>query len=59
PEISTAGHIPPELGKLAALETLSLGRNQLSGPIPPELGKLTALELLSLSGNQLSGETLK
>ena len=42
------GPIPPELGNLAALESLSL--SGMTGPIPPELGKLSALESLSLSG---------
>ena len=50
-----AGPIPPELGKLAALERLDLGLNEVSGPIPPELGNLSALEELLLGYNQLSG----
>ncbi len=50
-----AGPIPPELGKLAALERLDLGLNEVSGPIPPELGDLSALEELLLGDNQLSG----
>ena len=49
------GHIPPELGNLANLETLSLNLNELSGPIPPELGKLVNLRNLWLAGNQLTG----
>eukprot|EP00752_Nemacystus_decipiens_P005495 g4975.t1 len=48
------GRIPMELGKLEALETLSVAVNQLSGRIPPELGKLEALKTLSLWDNQLS-----
>ncbi|MCY3600395.1 MAG: Ig-like domain-containing protein [Gemmatimonadetes bacterium] len=32
------GSIPPELGRLARLETLDFERNRLAGPIPPELG---------------------
>ncbi|CBN74748.1 LRR-GTPase of the ROCO family, putative pseudogene [Ectocarpus siliculosus] len=47
--------IPPELGNLAALQTLNLGWNQLSGHIPPELGKLGALKTLELSANKLDG----
>ena len=50
-----AGPIPPELGDLANLETLSLNLNELSGPIPPELGKLANLKTLSLSRNRLTG----
>ena len=49
------GHIPPELGNLANLESLSLGVNELSGPLPPELGKLVNLTKLWLPGNQLTG----
>ena len=46
-----SGPIPPELGNLANLKTLSLEENQLSGPIPPELGNLANLERLYLSSN--------
>ena len=49
------GEIPPELGNLSNLETLSLWGNQLSGEIPAALGNLSNLETLSLSFNQLSG----
>ena len=49
------GRIPPELGDLANLETLSLDLNALSGPIPPELGRLANLRTLSLSRNRLTG----
>ena len=47
--------IPPELGNLANLYSLSLYDNQLSGSIPPELGNLANLYSLYLSDNQLSG----
>lgn len=50
-----AGPIPPELGDLANLETLSLNLHELSGTIPPELGKLANLRTLSLSRNRLTG----
>ena len=49
------GRIPPELGKLTALEVLHLHTNQLSGRIPPEIGQLTSLTELHLHTNQLSG----
>ena len=49
------GRIPPELGDLTKLETLSLRRNELSGRLPPELGKLVNLKTLWLSGNRLTG----
>ena len=49
------GPIPPELGNLMSLETLSLFFNGLTGPIPPELGNLTSLETLSLYFNGLTG----
>ena len=50
-----SGPVPPELGNLANLESLSLGDNDLSGPVPPELGNLANLESLSLEDNDLSG----
>ncbi len=43
-----AGPLPPELGDLTSLETLSLTRNRFSGPIPPELANLTNLKHLGL-----------
>ncbi|CAN0340294.1 unnamed protein product, partial [Scytosiphon promiscuus] len=43
------GTIPLELGKLTALQTLLLHRNQLSGdPVPNPLGDLNNLEKLQL-----------
>ncbi|MDE0260606.1 MAG: hypothetical protein OXR82_19735 [Gammaproteobacteria bacterium] len=48
------GPIPPELGGLTELDTLSLWGNDLGGPIPPELGELTELEQLFLHRNRLT-----
>lgn len=50
------GAISASLGKLTALEDLSLDHNLLSGTIPPELGNLTALTTLSLYSNNLTGD---
>ena len=55
------GQIPPELGNLTNLKTLSLYGNLryrvwLNGQIPPELGNLTELVELNLFSNQLSGQ---
>ena len=50
-----SGNIPPELGDLASLETLSLHTNELTGTIPAELGNLANLQILWLHRNQLSG----
>ena len=50
-----SGVIPPELGGLAQLRTLSLGGNRLGGGIPAELAALTGLQILDLHANQLSG----
>ena len=50
------GAIPPELGNLVNLQSLSLANNQLTGEIPPELGNLVNLQSLSLANNQLTGE---
>ncbi len=49
------GHIPAELGELAGLVSLRLGRNRLVGEIPPELGDLVDLRILALDGNLLTG----
>jgi Leucine-rich repeat (LRR) protein len=58
-EIDLTGHglngsIPPEIGGLSSLLSLSLNDNQLSGSISTEIGNLSALFLLNLSGNQLT-----
>ena len=49
------GSIPPELGRLAKLDTLDLDGNELSGEIPSELGNLSNLTVLSMDHNELSG----
>ena len=49
------GRIPAQLGQLAGLVSLRLGRNRLAGGIPPELGNLVDLRLLALDGNLLAG----
>ncbi|CAM9567555.1 unnamed protein product, partial [Ectocarpus sp. 8 AP-2014] len=50
-----AGPIPPELGALRELNTLSLFRNQPPGHIPPQLGNLSAVVQLNLRWNKLDG----
>ena len=50
-----SGRVPPELGQLADLESLSVASNDLSGPIPAELGTLANLLQLNLRHNNLSG----
>ena len=47
--------MPPDLGRLQLLHTLSLEANMLSGSVPPELGRLRLLHRLSLEGNMFSG----
>jgi Leucine-rich repeat (LRR) protein len=49
------GSIPPEIGNLTSLLSLSLSSNPLSGSIPPEVGNLTSLLFLDVGGSQLSG----
>ena len=51
-----SGPIPPELGQLGELRTLSLAANDLYGSIPPELGQLATLTTLLLGSNNLSGQ---
>ena len=50
------GELPPELGNLTALQTLSITGSGLGGELPPELGNLTALQTLSITGSGLGGE---
>ena len=50
-----SGYLPPALGNLTHLTSLSLSDNDLSGSIPPELGNLTNLTHLYLGENSLSG----
>ena len=47
--------MPPALGNLVALRSLSLLGNALSGPVPRELGELSSLGSLDLSSNALIG----
>ncbi|CBI36453.3 unnamed protein product, partial [Vitis vinifera] len=49
------GPIPPSLGNLKFLQTLSLGENQLKGHIPSGIGSLKNLGTLELGDNNLNG----
>ena len=51
-----SGKLPPELGNLTALRTLSITGSQLGEELPPELGNLTALQTLTITDSQLDGE---
>ena len=50
------GVIPPELFKLAALESLNLSHNHLMGNMPMDIGDMKNFESLVLSNNQLIGK---
>ena len=52
-----SGNIPPEVGELSGLETLTIVFEEgLTGSaVPPELGRLSNLKAMSLNGNGLSG----
>ena len=54
-QMGLTGHVPAELGELAGLVSLRLGRNRLAGEVPPELGNLVDLRVLALDGNLLAG----
>ncbi|MQM01081.1 hypothetical protein Taro_033830 [Colocasia esculenta] len=49
------GPLPPELSKLAKLQTLWMDWNSLTGPVPAFLGWMARLNYINLSFNKLSG----
>jgi hypothetical protein len=49
------GSLPPEIGQLSKLKTMSLYFNYLNGSLPVELGRLSELEILILHSNRLEG----
>nr|ACN30771.1 unknown [Zea mays] len=56
PGLGLSGAVPPgTLGRLTALQLLSLRSNDLSGPLPADLLRLPALEGLHLHRNAFSG----
>ncbi len=55
PQNGLRGPLPPALGGLARLRSLSLDGNRLTGPLPETLFQLRRLSHLSLSRNRLSG----
>lgn len=56
PGIGLTGNIPPNsLGKLDALQVLSLRSNKLNGTLPADVASLPSLRFLYLQHNKLSG----
>ncbi|KAL6329857.1 hypothetical protein AAG906_037957 [Vitis piasezkii] len=53
--IGSEGPIPPSIGNLRNLTTLSLSKNELFGSIPQEIGLLRFLNILELSYNNFTG----
>ena len=49
------GELPPELGNLASLESLTIGYSELSGELPAELGNLGNLRRLEILESSLTG----
>jgi internalin A len=45
--------LPPEIGRLASLQSLDLSGNQITA-LPPEIGGLTSLQSLDLQDNRLT-----
>ncbi len=56
PDNGLTGHLPPELGYLDELRSLTLYWNRLSGPIPAEIGNLSHLQWIDLGGSRLTGQ---
>ncbi|CAJ1930819.1 unnamed protein product [Cylindrotheca closterium] len=50
-----SGSIPPELGELTLLESISLANNAFSGTLPAEIGKWTKATAVDVRGNELRG----
>ena len=53
--VGLKGKLPEGIGKLAFLQELWLGDNDLSGGIPESIGELQVLKNVSMSGMSLSG----
>ena len=49
------GTLPPELGQLSALQSLTLQGQAFTGSIPSELGDISTLQYLVVSGAMLTG----
>ena len=50
-----SGRVPPSLGNLSSLQTLSLARNNLEGEIPNTVAQMKSLTYFRVSVNHLSG----
>lgn len=56
PDRSLSGRIPPNtIGKLDAVQNLSLGLNEFNGELPLDLANCTSLRRLLLQNNRFSG----
>lgn len=58
PAFRLSGKVPPEIGSLAALETLVLTNHGLQGPLPRIITSLSRLTRLDLSRNAFGGASL-
>jgi hypothetical protein len=50
-----SGQLPPEIGNLTWLKSISIGNNNITGQLPNEFGNLVNLEGLSFENNKISG----
>ena len=50
------GHLPPSIGRLAALQELHLDNTGISGRLPAELGCLSSLRVLNVVATDIGGD---
>ncbi|CAI0393441.1 unnamed protein product [Linum tenue] len=55
PELNLEGTLPPHIGNLSFMNSISHANNRFHGQIPPQLGSFVRLQQLNLSENTIDG----